>query len=52
VHPPRDPSSQWNDDDYDLLADGFPVGRIFQAKAAPAGSPWMWTLAFDFRTAR
>jgi hypothetical protein len=49
VHPPRDSSSQWNDDDYDLLADGFPVGRIFQAKAAPAGSPWMWTLAFDFR---
>jgi hypothetical protein len=21
-------------------------GRIFKANAAPAGSPWMWTLAF------
>jgi hypothetical protein len=43
------PSGKWNDDDYDVLAGGFVVGRIFQAKAAPEGSPWMWTLAFDFR---
>ena len=43
------PSGQWNDDDYDVLAAGFVVGRIFQAKAAPVGAPWMWTLAFDFR---
>jgi hypothetical protein len=43
------PSGKWNDDDYDVLADGFVVGRIFQAHAAPVGSPWMWTLAFDFR---
>ena len=28
-------SGEWNDDDYDVLADGFVVGRIFQANAAP-----------------
>ena len=43
------PSGNWSEDDYDVLADGFVVGRIFQAKAAPVGSPWMWKLAFDFR---
>jgi len=37
--------SQWNDDDYDVLADGAVVGRIFKAAASPVGSPWMWTLA-------
>jgi hypothetical protein len=40
------PSGEWNDDDYDVLADGTVVGRIFKANAAPVGSPWMWTLAF------
>jgi hypothetical protein len=40
------PSGEWNDDDYDVLADGVVVGRIFKANAAPVGSPWMWTLAF------
>jgi hypothetical protein len=39
------PSGQWNDDDYDVLANGEVVGRIFKANAAPVGSPWMWTLA-------
>jgi hypothetical protein len=38
------PSGEWNDDDYDVLADGAVVGRIFKANAAPVGSPWMWTL--------
>jgi hypothetical protein len=28
-------SGQWNDDDYDVLADGEVVGRIFKANAAP-----------------
>jgi hypothetical protein len=23
------------------------VGRIFKAHAAPQGTPWMWTLAFE-----
>jgi hypothetical protein len=39
-------SGKWNDDDYDVLADGAVVGRIFKANAAPVGMPWMWTLAF------
>jgi hypothetical protein len=40
------PSGEWNDDDFDVLAGGVVVGRIFKANAAPVGSPWMWTLAF------
>jgi hypothetical protein len=40
------PSAEWNDDDFDVLADGVVVGRIFKANAAPVGTPWMWTLAF------
>jgi hypothetical protein len=35
-----------NDDDFDILADGAVVGRIYKANAAPVDSPWMWTLAF------
>jgi hypothetical protein len=37
-------SGEWNDDDYDVLAGGAVVGRIFKANAAPVGKPWMWTL--------
>ena len=40
------PSGHWGDDDYDVLAGGEVVGRIFKANAAPGGSPWMWTLTF------
>jgi hypothetical protein len=40
------PSGEWNDDDFDVLADGAVVGRIFKANASPVGWPWMWTLAF------
>src|SRR5262249_41908229 len=36
----------WNDDDFDVLADGDVVGRIFKVHAAPVGTPWMWTLGF------
>ena len=39
------PSGEWDDDDYDVLADGEVVGRIFKANA-PVGSPWMWTFIF------
>jgi hypothetical protein len=35
-----------NDDDYDVLADGAVVGRIFKANASRVGASWMWTLAF------
>ena len=29
------PSGEWNDDDFDVLANGAVVGRIFKANAAP-----------------
>jgi hypothetical protein len=38
------PSGEWNDDDYDVLASGEVVGRIFKAAASPVGTPWMWTI--------
>ena len=31
------PSGQWSDDDFDVLAEGVVVGRIFKANAAPVG---------------
>jgi hypothetical protein len=40
------PSGQWIDDDFDVLANGVVVGRIFKANASPVGASWMWTLAF------
>jgi hypothetical protein len=40
------PSGEWNDDDFDLLADGAVVGRIFKANASPVDASWMWTLTF------
>jgi hypothetical protein len=40
------PSGEWNDDDFDVLADGVVVVRIFKANASPVGASWMWTLAF------
>jgi hypothetical protein len=40
------PSGQWNDNDFDVLANGVVVGRIFKANASPVGASWMWTLAF------
>jgi hypothetical protein len=40
------PSGEWNDDDFDVLAGGAVVGRIFKANAS-----WMWTLAFGHHEA-
>jgi hypothetical protein len=40
------PSGDWNNDDFDVLADGVVVGRIMKEAAAPEGMSWMWTLAF------
>ena len=31
-------SGQWSDDDYDVLADGTVVGRIFKANASRVDS--------------
>jgi hypothetical protein len=41
------PSGEGSDDDYDVLAHGLVVGRIFKVNAAPVGEPWMWTLQFE-----
>jgi hypothetical protein len=40
------PSGEWSDDDYDVVCEGAVVGRIMKAAAAPAGQPWLWTLAY------
>src|SRR5262245_12240069 len=40
------PSGEWSDDDYDVLAEGAIVGRIFKASAGAVGSPWIWTFIF------
>jgi len=45
-------SGERGDDDYDVVADGAVVGRILKAHAAPAGSPWMWTLMFGYHEDR
>jgi hypothetical protein len=39
-------SGGWNDDDFDVLADGAVVGRIMRAAASPETAPGLWTLAF------
>jgi hypothetical protein len=46
------PSGEWDDDDYDVLAEGIVVGRIMKAEAAPVGLPWMWMLIFDYHKDR
>src|SRR5689334_22041091 len=46
------PSGHWSDDDFDVLCNGVAVGRIFNANAAPVGSPWMWTLIFPHHQGR
>jgi hypothetical protein len=35
------PNAVWNEDDFDVLADGDVVGCIYKANAAPVGPPWM-----------
>jgi hypothetical protein len=46
------PNQKWNEEDYDVLANGEVVGRVFKVNAAPVGSPWMWTLAFGYHRDR
>ena len=38
------PPGRWNNDDYNVLADGEVVGRIFKVRLG-GRTPWMWTLA-------
>jgi len=50
------PSGEWNDDDFDVLADGamvgriIMVGRIMKATAVLVGTPWLWTLGRSWPT--
>jgi hypothetical protein len=49
------PSGKWSLDDlddYDVLADGKAVGRIFKVHGAPVGTPWMWTLLLGYHEGR
>jgi hypothetical protein len=47
------PSVEWNEDDYDVVADGLVVGRIMKAAAAvPVGMSWMWTLGYGYHEDR
>jgi hypothetical protein len=40
------PSGEWNEDDFDVLADGVVVGRIFKAMLRQSGLSWTWMLDF------
>ena len=46
------PSGEWNDEDYDVVADGVIVGRIMKAAAVPVGQSSTWTLAFEHHEGR
>jgi len=46
------PSGEWNEDDYDVVAAGFVVGRIMKAAAVPVGMSWMWTLEYGYHEDR
>jgi hypothetical protein len=37
------PSGEWSDDDFDVLANGAVVGRIFKANASPVEASWIPT---------
>jgi hypothetical protein len=40
------PSGQWSDEDYDVLADGKVIGRIYEDASAstPPESRWFWSI--------
>jgi hypothetical protein len=40
------PSGQWQDEDYDVLADGKAVGRIYEEPSAsiPPDMRWFWSV--------
>ena len=44
-------SGEWNDDDFEVLADDVVVGRIFKVRLG-GRTPWMWTLALRHREGR
>jgi hypothetical protein len=46
------PSGEWNDDDYDVLADGIIVGRIMKAVAVPVGQSEDCTATHGYEATR
>jgi hypothetical protein len=36
---------EWHGEDYDVLANGVVVSRIFTSLVAPKDAPWFWSLA-------
>ena len=40
-------SGEWNNDDFDALADGVVVGRIMKAAAKPANASWLGNVPVD-----
>ena len=38
----------WDGDDYNVLADGLVVGRIFVSPIAPKDAPWFWCLHYGY----
>ena len=41
-----------SDDDYDVLENGVRVGRIMKTADATEGTPWRWTLLFEYHQDR
>ena len=40
------------EDNYNVLENGVVVGRIVKAADAPEGTPWRWTLLFEYHQDR
>ena len=38
--------------EYEVITDGQVVGRISLFSSSPAGTPWMWSIDFDFQEGR
>ena len=45
-------AEQWDRDDYEVLADGVVVGRIFVSLVAPKDAPWFWCLTHGHHRVR
>ena len=41
-------SRSGDDNDYNVLADGLVVGRIFVSPIAPKDAPWFWCLRYGY----
>ena len=48
----KDAPIGWNEDDFDVIAEGVLVARIFVTLIASEGRPWMWTISSDYHKDR